>query len=406
LRRSLRQVAAGRANQTLKFSDVKDILETDKLSQFEKNELAGALIQNAAEVNASVATRALIALYKLQTDEERAEGRSIHRNGQGFDREFSRIGSELAERAIGGARLSVRDIEKVLVILQRFRVQLVKYVDEDTLRWVLDEDDDETSGRDAPDKAPATGEDDEEDEDDEEYDDYGYEDDFVTSDDELSASSDEEDEKCEDAPDKSDEKKDHKSKPLKKRPYVIASSSEDDDDHDEKDAKQAKKSVTPKPSAPRATVSPKKTIQPPTRQAAHGDLVVTEYGVRGAMMFTGTTETLFQHALSSGARSADQIYTFMRGVPGLRVADVHVRLWQQQFVHAQAGPSSLKGSYVNIYLDGAFRYAQVVDEVYGMLRLNLVASKGEDYVWVQACGGSTLLYRDTVQDGAPGAPGA
>ena len=121
-------------------------------------------------------------------------------------------------------------------------------------------------------------------------------------------------------------------------------------------------------------------------------------------MFTGITETLFQHALSSGAKSADQIYAFMRGVPGLRVVDVHVRLWQQQFLHAQAGPASLKGCYVNIYLDGAFRYAQVTDEVCGMLRLNIVTSKTKDYVWVPVCGGNTLLYRDTVLDGAPHAP--
>ena len=201
LRRSLRQVAAGHASQTPKFNDIQDILSNDKLSQFEKNELAGALIQNAAEVSAGVATRALISLYKLQTNEERAEGRSIHRNGKGFDREFSRVGSELAERALGGARLSVRDIEKVLVILQRFRVQLVKHVDEDTLRWVLDDEESEpesdTSDRRAPEKElPIDGRDEEDDED-EEYEDYGYDEDFVTSDDELSISSEEEDDKYE-----------------------------------------------------------------------------------------------------------------------------------------------------------------------------------------------------------------
>ena len=383
-RRSLRAVAPRRSGSPT-YDDVVQVLNSTDLSQFERQQLAGALIQTACEVNGGVARRALVALYELQTPGERAEGVSSEHNGRGFDREYGRVASELAERILGGGRLSGRDMEKTLNIVQRFRVQLVVHVDEETLRWVIEGEDDEDKhagdaavpdGEHAPHSprgagmlADDGGDEEDDDEDDAEFDAAGEEediDDFVVYSDE-------------DADEATGSESDDVPIPRKRIRRV---SSLDDDDEDAAPA-VALAQVAP--------IAPARRV--PTRATAHAELTVTEFGIRGAMLFSDATEALFQRALVQGARSADQVYEFMRGVPGLRISDVHVRLWQLRSSSA-AGPSSMKGAVVVVFLDGAFRHARVVEESGNMLRLHMLASPNGELVWVQMHGGRTLLYME------------
>ena len=175
--------------------------------------------------------------------------------------------------------------------------------------------------------------------------------------------------------------------PTKKRKRIRLASTSDDDEEDD---------AAPVVAAPALAIVapiPRAAHRAPTREAAHAELTITEFGIRGAMMFSADTEALFQSALVQGARSADQIYEFMRGVPGLRISDVHVRLWQLRSSSA-AGPSTMKGAVVVVFLDGAFRHARVVEESGSMLRLQMLAPRQGELVWVQMRGGRTLLYME------------
>jgi hypothetical protein len=422
-RRSLRAVAP-RKNGTPSYDDVVQILNSTDLSQFERHQLAGALIQHACEVNGGVARRALVALYNLQTPGERAEGVSSEHNGRGFDREYGRVASELAERILGGGRLSGRDMEKTLNIVQRFRVQLVVHVDSETLRWVIEGEDGEDAHEtgDAAGDATATaagdaaataatatpggesapslprgagmladdGGDDEDDDEDAEFDAADEEediDDFVVYSDEDADEDADEDEDDAISSDSDDV-------PTKRIRLALISDDEEDDDDPVVAAPapvHAATAATHGALAPFAPIPPARRA--PTREAAHAELTITEFGIRGAMMFSADTEALFQSALVQGARSADQIYEFMRGVPGLRISDVHVRLWQLRSSSA-AGPSTMKGAVVVVFLDGAFRHARVVEESGSMLRLQMLAPRQGELVWVQMRGGRTLLYME------------
>ena len=377
LRRSLRAVAPRRTGCPT-YDDVMQVFNSTTLSQFERHQLAGAEIQTACEMNGGIARRALVALYELQTPGERAEGVSSEHNGRGFDREYGRVASEIAERILGGARLSGRDMEKVLNIVQRFRVQLVVQSDRETLRWVFedehDEDDKDTHDKGGDAAAAPVVEDDEDDDFDEEDEEDDMDDFIVYS----------EDEDAEDGPISEID-----DVPTTRKRVRLTSSS--DDDGDEAHLAVAAPAPASAPmAAPVAAVVPAR--RPPTRENAHAELTVTEFGIRGAMLFSGVTEALFQRALAKGARSADQVYEFMRGVPGLRVSDVHVRLWQLR--SSVAGPSSMKDLVVVVFIDGAFRHALVAEESGSMLRLKMLASPLGELVWVTMHGGCTLLYAD------------
>jgi len=434
-RRSLRAVAP-RKNGTPSYDDVVLILNSTDLTQFERHELAGALIQHACEVNGGVARRALVALYNLQTPGERAEGVSSEHNGRGFDREYGRAASELAERILGGGRLSGRDMDKTLNIVQRFRVQLVVHVDRETLRWVIEGEDGEDAhetgdaagdaAATAGDAAAATaagdatataatatpggesapslprgagmlaydGGDDEDDDEDAEFDAEDEEEDI----DDFVVYSDEDADEDADADADDAIISDSEDVPTKKRKRIRLASTSDDDEED--DAAPVAAAPAPVHAATAATTVALAAVAPippahraPTREAAHAELTITEFGIRGAMMFSADTEALFQSALVQGARSADQIYEFMRGVPGLRISDVHVRLWQLRSSSA-AGPSTMKGAVVVVFLDGAFRHARVVEESGSMLRLQMMAPRQGELVWVQMRGGRTLLYME------------
>lgn len=65
------------------FEECERILNSKSTSRFEREQLAGVLVQRAAERDGRVARRALVALYELQTGEERSEGKSKGVNGVG-----------------------------------------------------------------------------------------------------------------------------------------------------------------------------------------------------------------------------------------------------------------------------------------------------------------------------------
>jgi hypothetical protein len=374
IRRSLRALAPRSAG----FDDVAEVLRSTDLSVFERNQLAGAVIQNACETDSNVARRALIALYDLQTPGERAVGVSSQHNGVGFDREYGRSASELAERILGGSRLNGREMEKVLTIIQRFRVQLIVHVSRESLRWVFkgDEgDEEEDKEADAAVKYEVAAAEDDDDDDGAAADED--DDDFIVSDE------DEEDDEVEDdGADDVDADADAE---------ADADADADGADDDVGGVVATQCVVAPHRKRARLFIADDDDDDAPPADA-HADITVTAFGVRGALMFSDDAEALFQRALAPpvSAKSAEEVFETMRGVAGLRVSDVHVRMWQLRSAAVGVAVAPMQWqSKVVVFLDGAFRRARVIDETSGLLRLQMAVS-GDLLWWVKNCGG--ILY--------------
>ena len=362
------------------YDDVVQILNAADLSQFERHQLAGALIQTACEVNGGVARRALVALYELQTPGERAEGMSSEHNGRGFDREYGRAASELAERILGGARISGRDMERVLNIVQRFRVQLFVHVPRDTLRWVVEGEDEEehasggaagAAGGDARDDADVGGGGhtsptrpgagarhtlgaDDDDDDDADFDEDEEEEDM---DDFVVLSDDDADEETGGSSDDDDSPIDHKRKRL------MVSSEDDDAD-----------AAAPPVEDPRVVSAVQAVADP-----VYADLMVTAFGIRGAMTFSPSVEKLFLGLYNLPGATAIRVFDNMKGVPGLTVSDVHVRFWKDRWLDTR---NVNGGEEVIVYVDGAWRQASVClpdgHTIDSIMRLKL----GDSLMWV------------------------
>lgn len=79
-----------------------------------------ALVQRAQELR--VAAAVVLAVYALQTDEEKRAGRTLVRNGVGFSRHLrdDETGSRLAEQLLGGEHmLCKKDAEKLRSVAAR-----------------------------------------------------------------------------------------------------------------------------------------------------------------------------------------------------------------------------------------------------------------------------------------------
>jgi hypothetical protein len=312
---------------------------------FEREQHAAALIQAAAEMDCGVAERALLALYSLQTGEEKAFGVSTAHNGKGFDREFGRDASIVAEKLIANRPLTKKQIENMLDIIQRFRVQLITKIDRCELRTIFnggaghqhtffparkaaDEADDEMYDDD--DEAFIDDEEEEEDEEDEEY----------------------------------EEEAEEEAMPVR----VLTPTD------------------VPAPPLPAVVAPPKRVSKPvtPLNKPVHASLYSTSFGLRGALMFSANTEMLFQRAIRTHDTNAPRIFDFMAGVPGLSLSDVHVRVWQ---LRNGSEPSDPTGSHVVAFVDGAWRNARVEDTCCGSFKLAFAENEAS---WIDPS--TVMLY--------------
>lgn len=121
------------------FEQLTSILNSDN-DKFYKVQMAGGLIQSMAEASTGFAERAFMALYNLQTNDEKLLGRSSGHNGIGFNREDGPIASKLAEKIAEDFELNEDEVNKVLNLLQTYRVQLVSKIPICDLQLVFEPD--------------------------------------------------------------------------------------------------------------------------------------------------------------------------------------------------------------------------------------------------------------------------
>lgn len=101
-------------------------------------ELAGSVLTRAADLDPSIATRAFIGLYSLQTEEERSTHRSCGHNG--LDREDGPTGAAIAEYITAGIPLSDDLTTQMMGMITKYRAQIVNKLSRPNLRWIMDGD--------------------------------------------------------------------------------------------------------------------------------------------------------------------------------------------------------------------------------------------------------------------------
>ena len=110
-------------------------------SQFERHNIAGAILSRHIAAEPEVAQRALLELYALQTADERAQRKTAVRNGQGFGARYAVRASHLAEDVLRGDALSSGDLEFATDVVNVHRDQLFTWVSSRTRLVIFAGDD-------------------------------------------------------------------------------------------------------------------------------------------------------------------------------------------------------------------------------------------------------------------------
>lgn len=71
--------------------------------------------------------RALLVLYRRQTEDEQAARRTKHDNDRGFNQPDARRGSELARRVLAGGLLEPKEVIEIRTMLWKYAGQLARY---------------------------------------------------------------------------------------------------------------------------------------------------------------------------------------------------------------------------------------------------------------------------------------
>ena len=68
--------------------------------------------------------RAVLALYRCQTDDEQSVGDAIHLNNQGFNKSDAPYGTSIAQQVLSGRYLSQKQIDSCRRMLRKYCGQL------------------------------------------------------------------------------------------------------------------------------------------------------------------------------------------------------------------------------------------------------------------------------------------
>jgi hypothetical protein len=71
--------------------------------------------------------RALLVLYRRQTEDEQHARKTKHDNDRGFNQPDARRGSELARRVLAGGLLEPKEVIEVRTLLWKYAGQLARY---------------------------------------------------------------------------------------------------------------------------------------------------------------------------------------------------------------------------------------------------------------------------------------
>ncbi len=74
----------------------------------------------------SAVERAILRLYKLQTDDEQQSGTTNHNNNLGFNGSDANFGTSLAEKIMSDRPLSVKQLVAARSMLMKYVTQLTK----------------------------------------------------------------------------------------------------------------------------------------------------------------------------------------------------------------------------------------------------------------------------------------
>lgn len=83
-------------------------------------------IRDRLQNSDKMVSRSLIKIYEKQTEDERSEELTKHRNGMGFNAKDAKFGTSLAKVVERGGRLSERQIACARKILFKYSGQLAK----------------------------------------------------------------------------------------------------------------------------------------------------------------------------------------------------------------------------------------------------------------------------------------
>ncbi|RLG78443.1 MAG: hypothetical protein DRO14_00470 [Thermoprotei archaeon] len=76
------------------------------------------------------AIRALLAIYARQEADEQATGRTVYRNGVGFNARDAEILTSIAERVLAGQLVSQKQMNVVLRAMPKYSSQLAEIAEE------------------------------------------------------------------------------------------------------------------------------------------------------------------------------------------------------------------------------------------------------------------------------------
>jgi hypothetical protein len=321
--------AAARRNQASPFASVTSILGDATLAPKQAEELAGTVLQQAAEGDLAIQKKCFLTLYSFQTAAEVAcGGVSLERNKRGFDSFDAARCSSLGAKLLADPfrALTASDVSLLSRTTAKHRAQIVSFSSRAQLKDIFTQPlaafCKVAEGLPPPEDA-------------------AHDMDYVVGDDdeddgEYSSSEGEEEEEASDVADAGDE--------------------ELDDEEYDSDAPKAPARVhtTHKQTAsaaPRSASAPAAALlervgggpasagmDPPPAggaapagaggvgQAACKGSLASEYTIT-AGVFTRAAEDIWAHALASGAATAEDVFRHFAGAGGIALHDVHTRMY-------------------------------------------------------------------------------
>jgi len=328
---------------------IQAVLNDKALDAWTKHERAGTLLGQSFDADPNVAARALQQLYhRNQTATEKARGESLGANGVGFDREDGPKLSALCRKLEAGVKLTMRELHTVLRYANKYRVQMVKTFPKKVLESVfVTTASEEAKGAD---------------------DDAGEEED--SGDYVLKSSSDDDDDDEDDGEDEGEDEgeEEEEAEVVGDKDMESAEEIEGEDDDDDDEVRI----IEPVPVKKTGLAAP----------CAAAGVVVTEFGIRGHMQFSGVLEHLYDLNIASLKKPvfAQTIFEKLQHVPGLTCSDVHCKLF---FDYKKTPVAAAVGKYIIILERSAWRTC-VIQKMFHLNNSTAVEVKHHD--------GSVCIY--------------
>lgn len=382
--------AASLKSVTSPLAAVTKVLGDTKLTQLERAELAGTVLQQSAEADPEVLKKCFLALYAFQTTDEVQKKATFERNRQGFDSFDGARCSKLGDKLLANPYCELTASDDCLLsrTITKYRAQIVTKCSpkqlEDIFNMRLDLFCKQAGG------APCA----QQDEEDASLGDGDYDaaDDSDDSDDDAMAEEEdeaEEDEEGDEAEEEEDEARSGSAGCQTVGPRGVSLAR-----------------VVPKhakaAAAPAATDAGNKEAH--RSAGAHARVgeaetaapLAGEYSISAGVL-TRAGEDIFQFARGCGADTAEDILVHFHGARGVTLHDIHTRIYSSRRYSTEAAQP---GDTVVVFHDGRWARGKVVQ---GSDTTVFAALSGTDGVWVRRS--TEFMYIEVKLAGATETPG-